>query len=176
MSQLSACSSISTIPPDLIENQNDEFFEEISEVNDLFFGNVLVTGDTRCEIDTDTHGESDNDSESEGNLEFNVDDARQTDVTEHNLTSQFRRKTCGHNDVNTYKKKHKVKEKERERPRQEYYFRAYGNKYGPLLPGRLPIKSTELSFYHQTSQKKMFIMITLLLQRKFTQERYHGQI
>lgn len=153
MSQLSACSSISTIPPDLIENQDDEFFEE---VNDLFFWNVLVTGDTRCEIDTDTHGENDSDSESEGNLELNVNDARQTDVTEHNVMSQFRRKTCGctrlyvvmtwngrlidyrnhcqemskeeldvfikiqlfhhrHNDVNTYKKKHKVKEKERER-------------------------------------------------------------
>ncbi|KAJ8300814.1 hypothetical protein KUTeg_022333 [Tegillarca granosa] len=132
----------------MIENKVDEFLEEISEVNDLFFGNVVVTGETSCENDTDTHGESDSDSESEGNLEFNVDDARQTDVTEHNVTSQFRRKTCGctslyngrlidyrnhcqemskeeldvvikiqlfhhrHNDVNTYKKKHKVKEKE----------------------------------------------------------------
>ncbi|KAJ8311266.1 hypothetical protein KUTeg_011181 [Tegillarca granosa] len=84
-----------TIPADLIENHDDEFFEEISEVNDFLFGNVLVTGDTSCENNTDTNGESDNDSQGEGSLELNVDDARQTDVTEHNVTNQFRRITCG---------------------------------------------------------------------------------
>ncbi|KAJ8313155.1 hypothetical protein KUTeg_009293 [Tegillarca granosa] len=48
-----------------------------------------------CENDTDANGESDSGSQSEGSLELNIDDARQTDVTEHNVTSQFRRITCG---------------------------------------------------------------------------------
>ncbi|KAJ8307665.1 hypothetical protein KUTeg_014784 [Tegillarca granosa] len=54
----------------MIENQDDEFLKKFR----------------RYEIETDIHGESDSNSESEGNLEFNGDDARQTDVTEHNVT------------------------------------------------------------------------------------------
>ncbi|KAJ8322420.1 LOW QUALITY PROTEIN: hypothetical protein KUTeg_000029 [Tegillarca granosa] len=90
ISQLSACSSISTIPPDLIENQDDEFFVEISEVNDLFLGNILGIPFVKM-IRTHTVKVT---AIIEGKLELNVYDARQTDVTEHNVTSQFRRKTC----------------------------------------------------------------------------------
>ncbi|MEW8547934.1 MAG: hypothetical protein AB2693_30885 [Candidatus Thiodiazotropha sp.] len=40
MESLSQSSTVSTIPPDILENQDEDFIDEIERVNDLFFGNV----------------------------------------------------------------------------------------------------------------------------------------
>ncbi|KAJ8300426.1 hypothetical protein KUTeg_021945 [Tegillarca granosa] len=66
-------------------NERDPYFIMLIRITDNAYSTTQrrqnVTGDTRYEIETDIHGERDSRSESEGNLEFNGDDARQKDVT-----------------------------------------------------------------------------------------------
>ncbi|KAJ8316113.1 hypothetical protein KUTeg_006127 [Tegillarca granosa] len=64
------------IPPDLVEDQDAEFYSEIVEVNDLYFGNFDVA-DTEVKSDHN-HDTDDNDSESDSdcdnaNISHNLD-------------------------------------------------------------------------------------------------------
>ncbi|KAJ8305251.1 hypothetical protein KUTeg_015796 [Tegillarca granosa] len=91
------------IPPDLVEDQDAEFYSEIIEVNDLYFGNFDVE-DTEVKSDHN-HDTDDNDSESDSdcdnaNISHNLDndsDLKEADKSEYDLLSQFKKQTCGCN-------------------------------------------------------------------------------
>ncbi|KAJ8297646.1 hypothetical protein KUTeg_024177, partial [Tegillarca granosa] len=103
LSQASTTSSVCMIPPDLVEDQDAEFYSEIVEVNDLYFGNFDVE-DTEVKSDHN-HDTDDNDSESDSdcdnaNISHNLDndgDLKEADKSEYDLLSQFKKQTCGCN-------------------------------------------------------------------------------
>ncbi|KAJ8300917.1 hypothetical protein KUTeg_022436 [Tegillarca granosa] len=81
------------IPSDLVEDQDAEFYSEIVEVNDLYFGNFDVE-DTEVKSDHN-HDTDDNDSESDSdcdnaNISHNLDndsdlkEADKSEVSRHN--------------------------------------------------------------------------------------------
>lgn len=73
MSQSSVFSSASTIPTSIID-QDDDFNDELSHVNDLFFGNVELNVGAECSPVTSVSDESDCDSEDVCNDLNNNDD------------------------------------------------------------------------------------------------------
>lgn len=98
MDIFSQSSTVSTIPPDIIDNQDEDFIDEIERVNDLFFGNVQA-----IEIVTQTaQGTSSDDDDSDNDQQNNVaaesvvqPELRDTDLSEQSLQSNFQSKTCG---------------------------------------------------------------------------------
>ena len=68
MEDFSQSSTASTIPPEIISYDDDDFLEEIDRVNDLFFGNVeLHSNDRHREFETNENSidESDDDEQLE---------------------------------------------------------------------------------------------------------------
>ncbi|KAJ8320960.1 LOW QUALITY PROTEIN: hypothetical protein KUTeg_002547 [Tegillarca granosa] len=103
LSQTSTTSSVCMIPPDLADHQDAEFYSEIVEVNDLYFGNFEVED---IEIKSDhNHDSDDNDSESDSgcdnaNISHNLNndgDLSGADKSEYDMLSQFKKQTCGCN-------------------------------------------------------------------------------
>ena len=99
MDILSQSSTVSTIPPDIIYNQDEDFLDEIERVNDLYFGNLQVAEDSDAAIARDASGsddDSDNDQEYGVAIESVVQtELRDTDLSEQSLQSDFQNKTCG---------------------------------------------------------------------------------
>ena len=63
MDILSQSSTVSTIPPNLTENQDEDFLDEIERVNDLYFGNVHVESDKASARSSSSCDDSDSDDE-----------------------------------------------------------------------------------------------------------------
>uniref|UniRef100_A0A8W8MKS9 Uncharacterized protein n=1 Tax=Magallana gigas TaxID=29159 RepID=A0A8W8MKS9_MAGGI len=98
MSQSSVFSSASTIPPSIID-QDDDFNDELSHVNDLFFGNVEFDVGAECSAVTSVSDESDSDSEDVCNDLNNNDDndfeISDYDKREAQCVYDFYGNTCG---------------------------------------------------------------------------------
>lgn len=96
LSQSSALSPVSTIPPDLIASQDDDFLDELERVNDLYFGNVQVSEDTGITSSVDSDDYSDTDSENGSTAEDVVrPELREEDVPEQHAQSTFQTNTGG---------------------------------------------------------------------------------
>ena len=99
MEDFSQSSTASTIPPEIISYDDDDFLEEIDRVNDLFFGNVELHS-TDCETNENNIDESDDDeqlaenNDNSNTSEFSVE-LSDTDQKEQKSQSDFKEKTCG---------------------------------------------------------------------------------
>ena len=63
LSQSSVVSTASTIPPDILLSQDEDFIHEIEQVNDLYFGNVQQDDNTFSEPEIDRNSDENSDSE-----------------------------------------------------------------------------------------------------------------
>lgn len=99
MSQSSVLSSASTIPPSIIDQDDNDFNDELSHVNDLFFGNVELNVGAECSAVTSGSDESDCDSEDVCNDLNNNDDndfeISDSDKREAQCVHDFYENTCG---------------------------------------------------------------------------------
>lgn len=99
MSQSSVLSSASTIPKSIIDQYDDDFNDELSHVNDLFFGNVELNVGAECSAVTSGSDESDCDSEDVCNDLNNNDDndfeISESDKREAQCVHDFYENTCG---------------------------------------------------------------------------------
>ena len=97
MDVLSQSSTVSTIPPDLTENQDEDFLDEIERVNDLYFGNVHVESDEASARSSSSCDDSDSDDEEDnvGAESVVQTELRDTDLSEQSQQSNFQNKTCG---------------------------------------------------------------------------------
>lgn len=102
-SQASTASNTSTIPPDIVDNQDIDFIDEINAVNDLFFGNIEpengvhisysdIESDTDTDSDDDMNGDRTSDTEKE-NVEIPISHS-DVDTQEFSSLSQFKTNTC----------------------------------------------------------------------------------
>ncbi|CAC5400107.1 unnamed protein product [Mytilus coruscus] len=116
MSQESRFSaSQSSVPPEILHNQDDDFINELNRVDELYFYDYECP---ESEINSDVENfESDNDDDNVDHLVEPSDD----DTREYIAQARFRNDTCGCSGSVTEAKKHKIKE--RERPYQEFYFK-----------------------------------------------------
>ncbi|XP_062615789.1 uncharacterized protein LOC134277475 [Saccostrea cucullata] len=98
LSQSSAVSNASTIPPEIVENEDEEFVNEINRVNDLYFGNLSNTSDVDPEYHSD-NAESSDENESDGEIEDreNLVPIEQSEVDKNEIDQfqKFNSKTCG---------------------------------------------------------------------------------
>ena len=101
MSQNSIFSDVSSIPPSIIDQDDEEFNEELCHVNNLYFGNLVQVNDISvdCEIagvsdesDNEGHEESDQELGDKENCEFEVCDS---DNREFHYVQNFLHNTCG---------------------------------------------------------------------------------
>jgi hypothetical protein len=96
MEDFSQSSTASTIPPEIISYDDDDFLEEIDRVNDLFFGNVELHS-TDCETNENNIDESDDDeqlaenNDNSNTSEFSVE-LSDTDQKEQKSQSDFKEK------------------------------------------------------------------------------------
>ena len=95
MDILSQSSTVSTIPPDLTENQDEDFLDEIERVNDLYFGNVHVEFDEASARSSSSCDDSDSDDEEDnvGAESVVQTELRDTDLSEQSQQSNFQNKT-----------------------------------------------------------------------------------
>ena len=101
MSQNSIFSDVSSIPPSVIDQDDEEFNEELCHVNDLYFGNLVQVNDISVdgeiasvsdESDNEGHEESDQELEDKENCEF---EAFESDNRELHNVQNFLHNTCG---------------------------------------------------------------------------------
>lgn len=93
MDTFSQSSTVSTIPPDIIDNQDEDIIDEIERVNDLFFGNVQA-----IDIFTQTaHGTNSDDDDNDNDVAADSvvqPELRDTDLSEQSFQLNFKTKTC----------------------------------------------------------------------------------
>lgn len=94
MDTFSQSSTVSTIPPDITDNQDENFIDEIESVNDLFFGIVQA-----IEISSQkAQGTSSDDDDSNNDVAAHFvlqPELRDTDLSEQSFQLNFKTKTCG---------------------------------------------------------------------------------
>lgn len=99
-SQCSVSSSASTIPLDLIDKQDDDFVDEIEEVDRIYFGNVEINNDDILSAyDSYNNDEDDDECDTENSdkenevLSVNIED-NEHDINESDKENNFFEKTC----------------------------------------------------------------------------------
>lgn len=94
-SQLSEVSQCSTIPYEIIENQDDQFIEELNEVDALYFQPVVVQAEEPDSPEKEENDDSDSENEVGGGSEHNYIDETEDDRKEYQAQTKFRNDTCG---------------------------------------------------------------------------------
>ena len=99
MDLLSQSSTSSTIPPDIIDGQDEDFIDEIDRVNNLYFGNVASIDDESTlqqpQSSNDTNCDDSDEENNVGTESVVETELRETDLSEQTLQSNFQNKTCG---------------------------------------------------------------------------------
>ena len=65
LSQSSVISTASTIPPDILLSQDEEFIQEVEQVNDLYFGNIQLEELSISDAETDRNSDENSDPDSD---------------------------------------------------------------------------------------------------------------
>lgn len=75
MEDFSQSSTASTIPPEIISYDDDDFLDEIDRVNDLFFGNVELHSTDHREIESNENNIDESDDDDHEQLAENNDNS-----------------------------------------------------------------------------------------------------
>ena len=93
MSQASVASSVCSIPQSIIYEDDEEFIEELTRVNDLFFGNVEVHENVIEETSVETSESDDENHEINNNNDCEIE-LTASDEQENDSVSKFFENTC----------------------------------------------------------------------------------
>ncbi|XP_063432029.1 uncharacterized protein LOC134714592 isoform X1 [Mytilus trossulus] len=93
-SQSSVFSNASTVPLDLIDEQDDDFVNEIEEVDRIFFGNVEINEINEHDFNTNDDDDTDNDESDKENTEPCPIAFSDLDINESVKEKQFLENTC----------------------------------------------------------------------------------
>ena len=98
LSQSSVISTASTIPPDILLSQDEEFIQEVEQVNDLYFGNIqleeLSISDAETDRNSDENSDPDSDHDS-SSTDHIPTELSEVDRNEQDAQDSFKSKTCG---------------------------------------------------------------------------------